>query len=59
VGFVFEHNVGSAVTAGEVVATVHARDEKSAEAAVARLMGAITVGDEAPAAVPLLHERIG
>jgi pyrimidine-nucleoside phosphorylase len=59
VGFVFERNVGSAVAAGEVVATVHARDEKSAEAAVARLMGAITVGDEAPAAVPLLHERIG
>ena len=59
VGFVFERNVGSPVAAGETVALVHARDEKSAEAAVARLMGAITVGDVAPAEVPLLHERVG
>lgn len=59
VGFVFERNVGSPVAAGETVALVHARDKKSAEAAVARLMGAITVGDVAPAEVPLLHERVG
>ena len=59
VGFVFERNLGSPVTVGETVALVHARDEKSAEAAVARLMGAITVGDAAPAEVPLLHERVG
>lgn len=59
VGFVFERNVGSPVAAGETVALVHARDEKSAEAAVARLMGAITVGDAAPAEVPLLLERVG
>ncbi|MFO0608213.1 MAG: thymidine phosphorylase [Polyangiales bacterium] len=59
VGFVFERNVGAKVAAGETVAIVHARDEKSAEAAVERLQKAITLGDAAPAEVPLLHERIG
>jgi len=59
VGFVFARSVGDRVAAGEAVAHVHARDEASARDAVARLQRAFSLGDIAPAAVPLLHERIG
>lgn len=58
-GFVFDRNVGDAVAAGDVIATVHARSDEQATAAIARLAAAITVGSEAPPAAPLLVERVG
>ncbi len=59
VGFVFDRNVGDAVAEGDVIATVHARSVEQAAAAIARLAAAVTVGSEAPAAAPLLVERVG
>ncbi len=59
VGFVFERNVGDRVSAGDAIATVHARSESQAADAVARLAAAITTGAERPAEVPLLVERVG
>nr|MBK7069171.1 thymidine phosphorylase [Deltaproteobacteria bacterium] len=59
VGFVFEHNVGDRVKAGETIAWVHARDEASAERAIERLTRAVSVGDGAVEEVPLVLERVG
>ena len=59
VGFVFDRNVGDAVAVGDVIATVHARSVAQAAAAIERLAAAVTVAREAPAAVPLLLERVG
>lgn len=59
VGFAFERNTGDRVEAGEVIAWVHAGDEARGEEAVARLGAAISLGDEAPPAAPLLVGRVG
>jgi pyrimidine-nucleoside phosphorylase len=59
VGFVFERNVGDAVTEGDVLATVHARSDAQAESALARLDAAFTFGPSRPDDVPLLVERVG
>ncbi len=59
VGFVFAHNVGDRVSAGDAIAMVHARDAASAERAVERLTRAVTVGDGQVEDVPLILERVG
>ncbi|MBL8605619.1 MAG: thymidine phosphorylase [Myxococcales bacterium] len=59
VGFVFERNVGDRVAVGDVLVTLHVQHQAQADEALARLAEAITVGDTAPAEVPLLLERIG
>ncbi len=59
VGFVFAHNVGDRVSAGDAIAMVHARDAASAERAVERLTRAVTVGDGEVENVPLILERVG
>src|SRR5206468_6308697 len=43
---------GSRVSAGEVIARIHARDEVAGAAAVAELAAAITISDTAPASRP-------
>jgi pyrimidine-nucleoside phosphorylase len=59
VGFVALRSVGDRVAAGDPLVEVHARDDKSASAAVERLMRAISLGPTAPTEVPLVLERIG
>jgi thymidine phosphorylase len=47
------------VARGDVLAEVHARDAAAAEHAVERLQGAIVIGDEPVAALPVLIETSG
>jgi pyrimidine-nucleoside phosphorylase len=49
---------GDAVTAGEVLAEVHARDDASAQQAAAEVLAAYELGDEAPPARPIVLETI-
>src|SRR6266536_6616379 len=49
---------GDAVTAGEVLAEVHARDDASAQQAEAEVLAAYELGDEAPPAQPIVLETI-
>jgi pyrimidine-nucleoside phosphorylase len=49
---------GDSVTAGEVVAEVHARDDAAAERAGAEVLAAYEFGDEAPPARPIVLETI-
>ena len=50
---------GDRVATGDPIVAIHARDEESAEKARTRLRAAITVDEEAPVEVPLVHERVG
>jgi pyrimidine-nucleoside phosphorylase len=54
VGVVCHRKRGEAVEDGEVLAEVHAHDEPSAAAAVEEALAAYEIGDEAPAAHPLV-----
>jgi thymidine phosphorylase len=58
VGFVFERTVGDQVRAGDVIAWVHSDDRSRAAEAIRRVQAAITVQDQAPAAQPLVIERV-
>jgi pyrimidine-nucleoside phosphorylase len=49
---------GDAVTAGEILAEVHARDDASAQQAEAEVLAAYELGDEAPPARPIVLETI-
>jgi pyrimidine-nucleoside phosphorylase len=49
---------GDAVTAGDVLAEVHARDDASAQQAEAGVLAAYELGDEAPPARPIVLETI-
>jgi pyrimidine-nucleoside phosphorylase len=49
---------GDVVAQGEVLAEVHARDEASAEAAVADVLAAYQLGDEAGSTEPIVLETI-
>ena len=48
VGVVCSVKRGQTIEAGQVLADIHARDEASAETAVAAVLGAYEIGDEAP-----------
>lgn len=52
-------SLGAQVTKGQPLATVHARDEASAEAAAQAVLAALTIGDAAPEAMPLIRSRVG
>jgi len=49
---------GDAVSAGEVLAEVHSRDNASAQQAEAEVLAAYELGDEAPLAGPIVLETI-
>jgi pyrimidine-nucleoside phosphorylase len=49
---------GDSVTAGSVLAEIHARDDAAAERAVAEVRAAYEIGDEAPGATPIVLETI-
>jgi pyrimidine-nucleoside phosphorylase len=49
---------GDAVTVGDVLAEVHARDDASAQQAESEVMAAYELGDEAPPARPIVLETI-
>jgi Thymidine phosphorylase len=51
--------LGDRVQKGQPLGRVHAAREGQADAAVAAVQAAITVGDSAPDLPPLIHERIG
>jgi thymidine phosphorylase len=50
--------IGAAVGPDRPLAMVHARTEAAADAAIAMLQAAAVIGDEAPAARPLIRERL-
>jgi thymidine phosphorylase len=50
---------GDTVTAGEVLAEIHARDETSADEAAADVLAAFELGDEPPRARPIVLDTIG
>ena len=56
VALFFHRKVGERVAANEPIATLHARRQE--DEALARLRAAVTIGDTAPRALPLIHERI-
>jgi pyrimidine-nucleoside phosphorylase len=49
---------GDGVDSGDPIAEVHARDETSAALAANAVLGAYTIGDEAPAPTPIVLETI-
>jgi pyrimidine-nucleoside phosphorylase len=59
VGVVLRRKRGDEVEAGDVLAEVHARDERSAADGVAEVAAAYELGDEAVPARPVLLEVVG
>jgi thymidine phosphorylase len=59
VGFVLAKKVGDRVDAGEALAHVHAADPQQATDAARGLAAAYAIGEVAPAAAPLVWERVG
>jgi pyrimidine-nucleoside phosphorylase len=59
VGIVCHRKRGDAVTAGDVLAEVHARDEVSADEAVREVLAAYELGDEPVSDRPVLLEVVG
>ncbi|OOY16907.1 thymidine phosphorylase [Thioclava sp. DLFJ4-1] len=51
--------LGEDMAAGEPLVTIHAANDRDADAAEAALLAAIELSDEAPEEPPLIHERIG
>ena len=51
--------IGEELDPGEVLALVHAPDQARAERAVAAVLAAYTITEEAPEEPPLIHTRIG
>jgi thymidine phosphorylase len=49
---------GDAVAAGDVLAEVHARDDRAAQQAEAEVLAAYELGDEAPPTRPIVLETI-
>jgi pyrimidine-nucleoside phosphorylase len=58
VGIVCRKKRGDAVSVGEPLAEIHARDEASAAEAEAELLAAYELADEAPAARPIVLETL-
>jgi pyrimidine-nucleoside phosphorylase len=59
VGIVCRKKRGDAVEEGEALAEIHARDEATAAAVAERIRDAYVIGDDAPAAVPIVLEVVG
>jgi len=59
VGLVLAKKVGDRVEVGEALAMVHAADPSQATDAARGLAAAYVIGDAAPAAAPLVWERVG
>ena len=55
VGFVLHKRIGHAVTAGEAIATVYARDEASAQAAIAAIQQQVVITGEQVPPCKLIH----
>ena len=55
VGFVMRRRIGERVEAGEALATVHARDEASAQAASEAIARCVVIGPEPAAPCKLIH----
>ena len=55
VGLVLEKKVGDEVREGDVIAVLHAADEKSAGEAMGRYLAAVTIGAEKPEERKLIH----
>jgi len=58
VGFVIDVKPGNSVRRGEVMATIHARDEAGVTAGRKVLEDAILIGDEPGSCLPLVSRRI-
>jgi len=58
VGFVVHCKVGDRVLAGQVLATVHARTEQSAQEIMPALSGAFVIGDRAVEVPPAVLETV-
>ena len=58
VGVVCRKKRGDAVSAGEALAEVHARDESSASAAIAAVQSAYAIGDQLPHAHGILLDVV-
>ena len=58
VGFVIEVKPGNAVRRGDVLATIHARDEDGLAAGRKVLEEAIPIGDEPGSCLPLVSRRV-
>jgi len=59
VGIVCRAKRGDRVAAGDVLADVHARDERDADTAARELLAAYELGESAPDAQPIVLETIG
>ena len=59
VGFVLEKKVGDRVKAGETLVTMHVNDDARVKEVTERVIAAYSIGQTAPAARPLVLERIG
>ena len=55
VGFVLNKRIGDAVETGEAIATVHAKDEASAQAVIAAIQQQVIIGAEKVPACKLIH----
>jgi pyrimidine-nucleoside phosphorylase len=55
-GLVLRAKLGTQVARGEVLATIHARDEEAASSSALAVRAAFTVGDQAPPSHPLVAE---
>jgi pyrimidine-nucleoside phosphorylase len=58
VGISVDAKPGTRVSAGDVLARIHVRSAPDADAVASRVAGAFTVGDVAPAAMPLVRGRL-
>jgi pyrimidine-nucleoside phosphorylase len=57
-GIVLQRRLGDAVRAGDELASVHARDQAAAAAAVARVAAAMPIGDERRRRGPIVRGRL-
>jgi pyrimidine-nucleoside phosphorylase len=59
VGIVFRPKIGDALQRGAQIGEIHARDEDAAAACAARVLGALTVSDDAVEPPPLVFGWYG
>ncbi len=58
VGFVLHKRIGDAVAVGEALATVHAKDELSAQEAINAINDAITISSHQPKPTKMIHALV-